>query len=123
MEFFLNKAKDQVMKTKEKLCQKRLFQNLLVPGTPSSTPVSSILQILQYDIYVLYGTVAQYIHSMAILAVLGVYWQYLYCSKIAILYWNMLHPTEPTAFPVWLTPVRAFTPVSTFLGASETKQP
>ena len=30
MEFFLNKEKDQVMKTKEKLCQKRLFRNLLV---------------------------------------------------------------------------------------------
>ena len=29
MEFFLNKKeKDQVMKTKEKLCQKRLFRNL-----------------------------------------------------------------------------------------------
>ena len=25
MEFFLNKEKDQVMKTKEKLCQKQLF--------------------------------------------------------------------------------------------------
>ena len=28
MEFNLNKEKDQVMKTKEKLCQKRLFRNL-----------------------------------------------------------------------------------------------
>ena len=28
MEFFLNKEKDQVMKTKEKLRQKRLFRNL-----------------------------------------------------------------------------------------------
>ena len=30
MEFFLNKEKDQVMKTKEKLCQERLFRNLKV---------------------------------------------------------------------------------------------
>ena len=30
MEFFLNIENDQVMKTKEKLCQKRLFRNLLV---------------------------------------------------------------------------------------------
>ena len=30
MESFLNKGKDQVMKTKEKLCQKWLFRNLLV---------------------------------------------------------------------------------------------
>ena len=28
MECFLDKEKDQVMKTKEKLCQKQLFQNL-----------------------------------------------------------------------------------------------
>ena len=28
-EFFLNKEKEKVMKTKEKLCQKRLFRNLL----------------------------------------------------------------------------------------------
>ena len=28
MEFFLNKEKDQVMKKKEKLRQKRLFRNL-----------------------------------------------------------------------------------------------
>ena len=30
MEFFLNKEKDQVMKTKEKRCQKRLFRILQV---------------------------------------------------------------------------------------------
>ena len=30
MEFFLNKEKDQVMKTKEKLCQKQLVRNLLL---------------------------------------------------------------------------------------------
>ena len=36
MDFFLNKEKDQVMKTKEKLCQKRLFRNLLAPCATSS---------------------------------------------------------------------------------------
>ena len=30
MEFFLNKEKDQVVKTKEKFCQKQLFRNLRV---------------------------------------------------------------------------------------------
>ena len=34
MEFFLNKEKDQVMKTKEKLRQKRLFRNLQEVSCP-----------------------------------------------------------------------------------------
>ena len=39
MEFFLMKEKDQVMKTKEKLCQKRLFRNLLAMSLGFLSPV------------------------------------------------------------------------------------
>ena len=60
MEFFFNKEKDQVMKTKEKLCQKQLFRNLQYSDTQY---FSSILHTPSYPGTPYPGTPCPILHA------------------------------------------------------------